>query len=222
MVDTTSFKRLILRAVLRQVSPMVIRLISVSDQMRVPEFHDVFRAILGWNGDLGYIIRVHGQEFNSFRRKMRSKALHEFKLHRQEKFLYVCDTLHMWEWDVRVLDIQAGVEGDHAPVCVGGRGAAPPEFCGGPTGYRLMLKRQREGTTVSDPALVEAMIQLLAAAHPDQPASAWNLLRDAVHQGWQSVDRRLKQYGPLDPGRFSLQEANQRLATLSQRERIRP
>jgi hypothetical protein len=110
MVDTISFKRLILRAVLRQVSPMVIRLISVSDQMRVPEFHDVFRAILGWNGDLGYIIRVHGQEFNSFRRKMRSKALHEFKLHRQEKFLYVCDyvcdTLHMWEWDVRVLDIQ--------------------------------------------------------------------------------------------------------------------
>jgi len=25
----------------------------------------------------------------------------------------------MWEWDVRVLDIQEGVEGDHAPVCVG-------------------------------------------------------------------------------------------------------
>ena len=145
MVKTASFKRLILRAVLRQVSPMVIRLVSVSDHMPLPEFHDVFRIILGWNGDLGYIIRVHGQEFNSFRRKTRSKALHEFKLHRQEKFLYVCDTLDMWEWDVRVLDIQDGVEGDHAPICVGGRGAAPPEFCGGPTGYRLMLKRQREG-----------------------------------------------------------------------------
>ena len=116
---------------------MVIRLVSVSDHMPLPEFHDVFRTILGWNSDLGYIIRVHGQEFNSFRRKTRSKALHEFKLHRQEKFLYVCDTLHMWEWDVRVLDIQEGVEGDHAPVCVGGRGAAPAEFCGGPTGYRL-------------------------------------------------------------------------------------
>ena len=145
MVKTASFKRLILRAVLRQVSPMVIRLVSVSDRMPLPEFHDVFRTILGWNGDLGYIIRVHGQEFNSFRRKTRSKALHEFKLHRQEKFLYVCDTLHMWEWDIRVLDIQEGVEGDHAPVCFAGRGAAPPEFCGGPTGYRLMLKRQREG-----------------------------------------------------------------------------
>ena len=29
----------------------------------------------------------------------------------------------------RVLNIQEGVEGDHAPMCLGGRGAAPPEFC---------------------------------------------------------------------------------------------
>jgi hypothetical protein len=77
MVKTPSFKRLILRAVLRQVSPMVIRLVSVSDQMRPREFHDVFRTILGWNGDLGYIVRVHGQEINSFRRKTRLKALHK-------------------------------------------------------------------------------------------------------------------------------------------------
>jgi hypothetical protein len=54
---------------------MVIRLVSVSEQMPLPEFHDVFRTILGWNGDLGCIIRVHGQEFNSFRRKTRSKAI---------------------------------------------------------------------------------------------------------------------------------------------------
>jgi hypothetical protein len=38
MVKTPSFKRLILRAVLRQVSPMVIRLVSVCDQMPLPEF----------------------------------------------------------------------------------------------------------------------------------------------------------------------------------------
>jgi hypothetical protein len=53
---------------------MVIRVPSVSDQMPLHEFHDVFRPILGWNGDLGYIVRVHGQEINSFRRKTQSKA----------------------------------------------------------------------------------------------------------------------------------------------------
>ena len=116
MADTIPFKRLTLRAVLRHVSPMVIRLVSVSDRMPLTEFHDVFRAILGWNGDLDYLIRVHGQEFNRFRRKTRWNALHEFKLHRQEKFLYLSDTLHMWEWDVRVVDIQQGSEEDHAPI----------------------------------------------------------------------------------------------------------
>ena len=84
MIGQSSFKRLVLRAVLRHVSPMVIRVISVSDQMNLPDFNDVFSAVLGWSGEMGYIIRVHGQEFNSFRRKTRSKALHEFKLHRQE------------------------------------------------------------------------------------------------------------------------------------------
>ena len=219
MVNTVSFKRLILRAVLRHVSPMVIRLVSVSDQLQLPAFHGVFRAILGWNGDLGYIIRVHGQEFNSFRRKTQSKTLYEFQLHRQEKFLYVCDTLHMWEWDVRVLDIQHGIEDDHAPICVGGRGAAPPEFCGGPTGYRLMLKRQREGGAMSDPVLLEAGIQMLSEACPDQPPGTWNLLRTALDEGFQSIDRRLKELGPLQPDRFSLQEANTRLSGLAQSRR---
>jgi hypothetical protein len=88
MVKTPSFKRLILRAVLRQVSPMVIRLVSVSDQMPLHEFHDVFRTILGWNGDLGYIVRVHGQEINSYRRKTRSKALHEFNLDSEVELQY--------------------------------------------------------------------------------------------------------------------------------------
>ena len=81
-----------------------------------------------------------------------------------------------------------------------------------------MLKRQQQGAAVSDPALAEATIQLLSATHPEQSASTWNLLRDAVREGWQNVDRRLLEHGPLEPSRFSLQEANERLATLSRAE----
>src|SRR6266700_7227179 len=111
MIEPFSFKRLILRAVLRHVSPMVIRQVAVSDQTSLPEFNDMFCAILDWGGNLGYIFRVHAQEFNSFRRKTRSSALHEFRLHRQEKFLYICDTRHMWEWDIQVLGHSRGDEG---------------------------------------------------------------------------------------------------------------
>jgi len=201
---------------------MVIRLVSVSDQMELTEFHEVFRAVLGWSHNLDYIFRVHGQEFNSFRRITRSKALREFQLHRQEKFVYICDTLDLWEWDVRVLDIQAGMVGDCRPLCLGGHGAAPPEFCGGPRGYRLMLKRQKDGAAMSDPGLLEAGVQMFAAACPDQPASTWELLRTALDDGFQSLDRRLKEYGPLEPNRFGLAEANQRVTEWTQRGRCRP
>ena len=59
MIDQTSFNRLILRVVLRHVSSMVIRQVAVPDQMNLPEFNDIFCAILGWGGNLGYIFRVH-------------------------------------------------------------------------------------------------------------------------------------------------------------------
>ena len=221
MPPTTPFKRLILRAVLRNVSPMVIRLVSVSDRTDLPGLHDVFHAILGWSGDLGYLVRIHGQEFNSFRRSTRSKGLRDFQLHRQEKFLYVCDVMDLWEWDVRVLDIQ-GIEDDHTPLCLGGRGASPPEYCGGPRGYRLMLKRQLESGAIADLASVEATIQMLTSTNPDQPVRTWDLLRETLDEGWRSIDRRLERYGTLEPNRFSLKEANARLSVLMEGGRWRP
>lgn len=147
--------------------------------------------------------------------------MNELKLRRQEKFLYICDTLHMWEWDIRVLDIEDGVEDDYLPMCLGGRGAAPPEHCGGPTGYRLMLKRQRDGTAMSNPGLLEAGIEMFAEACPDQPPATWDLLRSALDEGFRSIDRRLKECGPLQPDRFSLKEANERLAELQPCGRVR-
>jgi hypothetical protein len=101
----------------------------------------------------------------------------------------------MWEWDVRVLDIQDGVEGDYAPICVGGRGAAPPEFCGGPTDYRLMLKRQREGAAMSDPVRLEAGVQRLPTGTRRVGAtSCLSTLPQAVHDqglrqhlGWHGI-----------------------------------
>ena len=134
---------------------MVAHLMSVNKDTELSDLHDVFQQVSGWRGDLGYSFRIHGKEFNSFRRRTRSKPLREFRLHRQEKFLYICDLLDMWEWELRVMDIQEGAATeDPAPLCLGGRGAAPPESCGGPRGYRLMLKRQQQGASVSDPALI--------------------------------------------------------------------
>jgi len=68
------------------------------------------------------------------------------------------------------------------------------------------------------PAPVESVIGMLAAADPDRPPTTWDLLRSALKDGFQSIDRRLQPYGRLD--RESLQEANQRLAKLVERGRF--
>ena len=204
---------------------MIVRLISVSDQMDLESLHDAFQAILGWSGDLGYIVRIHGQEHNGFRarrrRRTREPKLGDFRLHRQERFFYACDLMDMWEWDMRAVDIQEGLVGDQAAVCLGGRGAAPPQHCGGPRGYRLMLKRQRDGDGTSDPVQMEVAIQWLASTQ-EEPAGGWDYLRRILREGWESIDRRLEEYGPLDPGRFSLKEANERLTRLERYAAARP
>jgi hypothetical protein len=221
MVNTAStpFKRLILRAVLNNVSPIVARVFSISDDVEITELHDVFLSMLGWQHDLGFIIRVHGQEFNSYQRRSRGKRLRDFQLRRQEKFLYIGNTLDLWEWEIRVLDIQDGVPEEREPECLEGRGAAPPEHCGGPCGYRLMLKRQVVGPQVSDPATIAASMKVLARVYSDEPDIDWPLFEEAVTTGWQSVEERLARTGPLTPTRFSRKEANDRLAALRQQRR---
>ncbi len=216
----TPFQRLLLRAVLHDVYPMVIRLVAVPDLLGLADFDDVFHAVLGWDSGIGYAFQVHGQEFNSFRRQTRTKKLRDFRLHRQEKFLYTLGALDQWEWELRVVDRQDGARGDETPVCVGGRGATPPQYCGGPTGYRLMLRRQEVGDQMFQPAQVENVIGVLAAAHPDRPVSTWDLVRSVLAYGAESMDRRLEQCGPIEPERFRLQEANERLAKLLEYRRF--
>jgi hypothetical protein len=199
---------------------MVIRVISVPDSLDLHDFDEVFRAVLDWD-NLGFIFRVHGREFNSFHRASRSRILREFQLRPRETFLYTCGAIDLWEWELRLLDQEAGADGDDAPLCLGGRGAAPPEHCGGPTGYRMMWKRQKQGEAMCTPVQMEAVIGMLAASDPDEPASTWQTLRQALDDGFHSIDRRLKEYGPLEPERFSLQEANQRLAQRAERMRFR-
>jgi len=73
MIQSAGFKRLILRAVLRNVSPMVIRILALPDSLLIHEFDAVFRAVLG-RDNIGFLFRIHGQDFNSFRRATQSRT----------------------------------------------------------------------------------------------------------------------------------------------------
>jgi hypothetical protein len=84
-----------------------------------------------------------------------------------------------------------------------------------------MLKRQKEGDLMGTPTQMEMVIAMLTAAHPDQPASSWDVLREVMDDGLRSINQRLEQNGSLEPHRFSLKEVNPRLAKLAERGRYR-
>ena len=73
---------------------------------------------------------------------------------------------------------------------------------------------------MSDPLRLQAGIQMMAEACPEEPAATWDLLRTVLSDGFESIDRRLKELGPVEPNRFSLQEANARLNAWAQNRRF--
>jgi len=55
-------------------------------------------------------------------------------------------------------------------------------------------------------------LEMLAASDPEAPPETWRSYRQILQEGFKSIDRRLQDYGPLEPEYFNLEEANQRLA----------
>jgi hypothetical protein len=200
--------RLTIRVVLLKVSPLVARLISVPDDLSLEELHDVLQLVLGWSGQAFYNFRIHGQEIGR-RRHLRTHLLREFQLRRREKFLYTYDFLDLWEWEIRVLDIEPGRAEVWRPRCLAGRAATPPEECGGPRGYMRILDQRKYYPPMAEQELVEKALQRIAGVLPDRGHR--DLLKELLDQGLEKAVQRLKEYAQFQPDRFSLQEVNDRL-----------
>jgi hypothetical protein len=86
---TTPTRRLVLRAVLNDVSPIVAQVIAAPDDLEIHNLHEVFLTLLGWTRDLGLIVRIRAQEFNCFRRMTRGTWLRDLALQRKDEFHYI-------------------------------------------------------------------------------------------------------------------------------------
>src|SRR6266436_9195812 len=72
---------------------------TVEEVLRIQDMDVEADHVLGWSG--------------------RTRLLREFQLRRREKFLYTYDFLDLWEWEIRVLDIEAGSAEAWRPRCLG-------------------------------------------------------------------------------------------------------
>ena len=75
-----------------------------------------------------------------------------------EKFVYVYDFGDSWVHDITVEQIDHDTNLDH-PVCLAGKGACPPEDCGGPWGYEE-LKEEMDKDEINEFDLEEVNEEL--------------------------------------------------------------
>ncbi len=125
------------------------------------QLQHILQTAMGWEDLHLHLFRVHGKEYGIYRDggmlfddDPYRVDLSSFQLRAGERLVYEYDMGDFWQHDIRVervllptlLALAAPPEPSEAskiyPLCTGGRGDCPPEDCGGPSGYRSLLRER--------------------------------------------------------------------------------
>ena len=140
-----------LKVTLRGVSkPPVWRRVLVHADASLGELHEVIIAAMGWDGghlhtftdDFGQYGTPDGEDEDEF-------TLADVLIEPGERLRYLYDFGDDWDHDIKlekVLPLDADARATVVPVCLAGKGACPPEDCGGAWGYAELKE------TIADPS----------------------------------------------------------------------
>ena len=130
-----------LRISLRGVSkPPVWRRVVVAAGLTLAELHDVIMLSMGWDDGHLHVFSTGSREYGpagldlGFADESRAD-LAEMLSAPGDTLLYTYDFGDGWEHEVRLEETRPASPGEVYPSCVAGKGACPPEDCGGPWGY---------------------------------------------------------------------------------------
>ena len=134
-----------IKVTLRHVKPPVWRRLEVPADIRLGKLHEVLQIAMGWTDS-----HLHG-----FRKGHDSYGVPDpdfpgdFKNERNVRFdhlaaegetiVYDYDFGDNWEHDIKIEKVVPPQKGVHYPRCTKGKGACPPEDCGGPWAYAELL-----------------------------------------------------------------------------------
>jgi hypothetical protein len=132
-----------LKITLRGVSkPPVWRRVLVPADMTLDELHEVILHAMGWSGGHLHSFRSGLGEFgpadDDFGLDLEDETeveLGALLAEPGDRLKYTYDFGDDWEHDIRVEEVIPPDAAGAAPVCLAGKGACPPEDCGGTYGY---------------------------------------------------------------------------------------
>lgn len=120
--------------------PPVWRRVLVPADIRLDRFHEVIQAAMGWEGYHMHAFTNGSAEYGVpdpelGHRDERQTMLDQLLTRPGDRIRYTYDFGDGWEHDI-VMEEVVGAEPDVLyPICLTGRGACPPEDCGGVWGY---------------------------------------------------------------------------------------
>jgi hypothetical protein len=134
--------------VLAEVQPQVRRRVQIPGEVNLAVLHEVVQSAMGWTNSHMHDFQFRGQCYGSTdperglaegidERKVR---LNQLLVRVGAKMVYTYDFGDSWEHAI-VLEKCLPVDPNMAyPACTGGRGACPPEDCGGVGGFYNLLE----------------------------------------------------------------------------------
>ena len=130
-----------LKVTLRGVSkPPVWRRLLVPADMRLDRLHEVIQTSLGWTDTHLHVFSTAAGDYGvpepelGFRNE-RNARLAQFLKQQGDRINYAYDFGDGWEHDIVLEKRIVPDPRAQLPACVAGKGACPPEDCGGPWGY---------------------------------------------------------------------------------------
>ena len=154
------------RAVVRGVSPLIMRRVVVDVNTTLAALDDVLRFVFGWSDTARHRFRIHGRVYG-----LSSPAIDEhdvrldaFRLRVGERFVYRHDTAFSWVHDVRVDAATSKGAQNMVPRCVDGRRRVPPAWCRDASAFMAWEDTSSfAGTTAVDDPLVDGeQVEMMA------------------------------------------------------------
>ncbi|MFC2125448.1 plasmid pRiA4b ORF-3 family protein [Bacteroidota bacterium] len=130
------------------IEPGIWRRFKVNDSYNVKDLGSVINYMFDWYGihlsefrinNEAYGLKLSDNGIPTDIKKFDDIKLRDLNLASGTKFTYIYDMRDRWEHTITVENHEKG-SGLLYPICIGGNRNAPPENCGGLTGYGLLLE----------------------------------------------------------------------------------
>lgn len=120
--------------------PGVWRRVLVPADIPLDRFHEVIQAAMGWEDCHMHVFTNGSAEYGLpdpelDHRDERQTMLNQLLGRSGDRIRYTYDFGDGWEHDIRVEEVLAAEPEALYPICLTGKGACPPEDCGGIWGY---------------------------------------------------------------------------------------